>query len=165
MRVPAQRRSFQAFGGVLTAAALLVVGSGQHGAGAARAGSCTDKDATSTPCADPAAVYQVLTTVPDRAAACPHGDYFAHAGSAGTTLCLGYNVAAGDCIQDDPAGPARVACRPEVFAPTFQVLEVVEDRATAEACRSAPGERSVALTYSVPATTLCIVHLPLAASA
>jgi hypothetical protein len=164
MRVPAQRRSFQAFGGVLTAAALLVVGSGPHGAGAARAGGCTDKDATATSCADPAAVYQVLTTVPGRDAACPHGDYFAHAGSAGT-LCLGYNVAAADCIQDDPAGPARVACRPEVSTPTFQVLDVVENRATAEACRSAPGERAVALTYSVPAKTLCILHLPLDASA
>lgn len=159
MRMPAQRRGYLAVGGSLMATTLFLVGTGSYGA--VGAGHCADKDAAPVGCSEPGAVYQVLATVPSDRGGCPQGDYVEHRGASGRTLCLGYNVAAGDCVQDDPSGPALVACRSVVATPTFRVLRVVENRATSKACRSVPGDAVVALRYSKPAKTLCIVHLPL----
>ena len=122
--------------------------------------SLKERDAKSADCSD--AVYQVLTTAPGTShdgSACPRGDYFEHAGGPGT-LCLGWNVAAGDCVEDDPDGPLLVACGATAQRPTFRVLQVVDDRATAKACEPL-GAGAAALTYSVPAKTLCITHLPI----
>lgn len=164
MRVLPQRHGFLAVGGVLVAGMLLVAGLGQDAASQVRAGACVDKQARSAACTDPAAVYQVLTTGVGGQGGCPDGDYVEKRSGAGL-LCLGYNVAAGDCIQDDPTGPVLVRCTTDTQTPTIRILKVVEDRATAKACRSLDGDAVLALTYSAPATTLCIVHQPLAPAA
>lgn len=164
MRLPRDRSGYLAIGGSLVAASLLVVGFQQNAVGQPLAGTCTDRDARPVACADPAAVYQVLTSVAEKSeSACPRGDYVAKPGADGT-LCLGYNVAAGDCVQDDPEGPSLVACAPQTERPTFQVLKIVDDRANAKACKPLAGNATVALTYAVPAKTLCIAHLPIAAA-
>jgi hypothetical protein len=165
MHVPSQRTGFLAVGGVLLAATTLVAGLGQGASGRPLAGDCVDRDAQPARCTDAAGVYQVLTTVRGTAnsgAACPRGDYLEKSGGLGT-LCLGYNVAAGDCIEDDPEGPLFVPCSRAVDRPTFRVLSVIEDRANAKACQRF-GEGAAALTYSVPAKTVCIAHLPVAAA-
>lgn len=129
---------------------------------AASVGSCVDGDKQSAPCEDPAAVYQVLATARS-AMGCPTGDYFfTDIRGAEGGLCLGYNVAAGDCVQDDPESPRRVACAPEVLTPTFRVLQIVDGRATANACRGSDAGPVAALTYAVPKRTLCLEHLPVA---
>ncbi len=160
MRVPRQWSGFLAVGGVLIAGTLLVAGLDRDAASQSLAGTCTDGDVQPTSCADPGAVYQVLTTVASGKAGCPDGDYFEERTGAGT-LCLGYNVAAGDCVQDDPHGPTLIRCTTETRTPTIRVLKVVEDRATSKACRPLQGGAVKALTYTVPAKTLCIVHQPL----
>lgn len=164
MRVLPPRNGFLAVGGVLMAGTLLVAGLDQDAASQVRAGACVDKEARPTACGDAAAVYQVLTTVDDARLGCPPGDYVEKR-SGGGLLCLGYNVAAGDCVQDDPAGPMLVRCTTDTRTPTIRILKVVENRATAKACRSLDGDAVVALTYSTPARTLCIVHQPLAPAA
>lgn len=164
MRVPSQRTGFLAVGGALLATTTLVAGLGQDASGRPLAGTCVDRDARPTRCTAAAAVYQVLTTVRGTAntgTACPRGDYLEKDGGLGT-LCLGYNVAAGDCVEDDPEGPLFVPCAQAVDRPTFRVLRVVEDRASATACKPF-GEGAAALTYAVPAKTVCIAHLPVAA--
>lgn len=162
MHVPTRRTGLLAAAGVLTAATVLVGGVQQGASGQPTAGSCVDRDARPAPCSAPAAVYQVLTVARSASAdgsACPRGDYFEHPGGPGT-LCLGWNAAAGDCIEDDPEGPSFVACAPAARRPTFQVRKVLDGRASAKAC--APlGPTVAALTYSVPAKTLCITHLPI----
>jgi len=166
MRVPSQRTGFLAVGGSLAAATIVVAGLDQGASSQPLAGTCTDRDAHPAACADAAAVYQVLKTVQGHAegrTSCPKGDYMEKAGGPGT-LCLGYNVAAGDCVQDDPEGPSLVACAPAVQRPTFRVLKVVEDKATSKACRPISGDAALALTYTVPAKTLCIAHLPIGAA-
>ncbi|GAA0620169.1 hypothetical protein GCM10009547_23400 [Sporichthya brevicatena] len=126
-------------------------------------GSCVDGDKQSAECADPAAVYEVLATARS-APGCPTGDYFfaEAAGRGSDGLCLGYNVSVGDCVQDDPESPRRVPCAPEVLTPTFRVVQVVDGRATAKACRDSDAGPVAALTYSVPKRTLCLEHLPVA---
>ena len=156
-----QRNGFLAAGGVLMAGALLVAGLDQDAASQVRAGACVDKEGRSAACNDAAAVYKVLTTVEDEQSGCPDGDYVEKTTGA-SLLCLGYNVAAGDCVQDDPSGPLLVRCTTDSRTPTIRILKVVEDRATAKACRSLDGNAVVALTYSAPEKTLCIVHQPLA---
>lgn len=143
---------------------LLVAGLDQDAASQVRAGTCVDKDARPAACYDAGAVYQVLTTVPSDVAGCPDGDYVEKQTGA-DLLCLGYNVAAGDCVQDNPDGPMLVRCTTDTQTPTIRVLKVVEDRASAKACRGLDGDAVVALTYTEPATTVCIVHQPLASAA
>jgi hypothetical protein len=164
MRVPSQRSTLLAVGGVVIASTVLVAGLDQDASSRPLAGTCTDADAQPAACTDPAAIYQVLTTVPRTSPdgdACPRGDYIAHPGGPGT-LCLGFNAKAGDCIEDDPEGPAFVPCAASAERPTFRVLRVVQDRSTAKVCKPV-GEAAVALRYSVPAKTLCIAHLPVPA--
>ncbi len=171
MRVSAGRLLAVAGAG---AVAVVAVGLGSNVASnaastapAASVGSCVDGDKQSAPCDDPAAVYEVLATAKS-ATGCPTGDYFfadaARGSDSGSEegLCLGYNVAVGDCVQDDPESPRRVACAPEVLTPTFRVLQVVDGRATANACRGSDSGPVAALTYSVPKRTLCLEHLPVA---
>jgi hypothetical protein len=145
------------------AGTLLVAGLDHDAASQALAGTCVNGDIEPASCADAEAVYQVLTTVQSGKAGCPDGDYFEERTGEGM-LCLGYNVAAGDCVQDDPAGPTLVRCTSEAQIPTIRILKVVEDRATPKACRPIEGGAVRALTYTVPAKTLCIVHQPLAAA-
>ena len=161
MRALPQRHGFLAVGGVLTAGMLLVAGLDQDAVSQVRAGACVDKEARPTACTDPGAVYQVLTATDGDRSGCPDGDYVEKRSGAGL-LCLGYNVAAGDCVQDDPAGPMLVRCTAHAHAPTIRILKVVEDRATAKACNSLDREAVPALTYSAPPKTLCLVHQPLA---
>jgi hypothetical protein len=161
MRVLPQRNGFLAAGAVLTAGALLVAGLDEDAASQARAGACVDKEAQPAACTDAAGVYQVLTTVDGDRSGCPDGDYVEKRSDAGL-LCLGYNAAAGDCVQDDPTGPMLVRCTTDTQTPTIRILKVVEDKATAKACRSLDGDAVLALTYSAPAKTLCIVHQPIA---
>ncbi|HUR06559.1 MAG TPA: hypothetical protein VM347_28710, partial [Nonomuraea sp.] len=98
-----QRTGLMAAGGGVLAATLLIAGLDNNAAGQPLAGTCVTSDLAPIPCAEHEAVYQVLTTVQSGKSGCPSGDYFEEG-----SLCLGYNVAAGDCIQDDPAGPIRV---------------------------------------------------------
>lgn len=163
MRLPRQRTGLLAVGGFLVAGTLLVGGMDQDASSQVLAGTCVDKDARPAACADAIAVYQVLTTAEGENATCPAGDYVDHVDGGGL-LCLGYNVAAGDCVQDDPEGPQRVPCPAEAHRPTIRILKIVENRATASACKQIEGRAVVALTYSDPAQTLCIAHQPLAAA-
>ncbi len=160
MRMPSPRSGLLALGGVLLAGTFVVAGLDTDAASSPLAGSCVDRDANAASCSDPAAVFQVLTVV-EAGDPCPRGDYFEQADDAGT-LCLGHNVEVGDCIQDDPEGPTRVPCAAEVRRPTIRVVEIVDGQATAKACPPVDGEGVRGLTYSVPARTVCIVHLPLA---
>lgn len=161
MRVLPQRNGFLAAGGLLMAGTLLVAGLDQQAASQVHVGACVDKEARAAACSDADAVYQVLTTVDGDQAGCPDGDYVEKSSGA-DLLCLGYNVAAGDCVQDDPTGPVLVRCTTDTRTPTIRILKVVEKRATAKACRGLRGDAVLALTYSAPAKTLCIVHQPLA---
>ncbi len=163
MNVLSKRDGFLAAGGVLLAGTLLIAGLDQNAASQVRAGTCVDGQAQPVSCGDASAVYEVLTTVPAGGTGCPDGDYFEKRSGA-DLLCLGYNVTAGDCVQDDPAGPMLVRCTTETQTPTFRILKVVEDRASSKACRRLDGDAVLALTYSEPATTLCIVHQPLASA-
>ncbi len=163
MSVSSLRSGSLTVGGALMAGTLLVVGLEQEAASSVRAGACVDGDLRAASCTDERAVYEVLTTVDDARSACPQGDYFERRSGA-DLLCLGFNVAAGDCVQDDPAGPVLVRCTTETRTPTFRVLKVVEDRAASSACRELDGDAVSALTYSVPGKTLCIVHQPLASA-
>lgn len=160
MHLPSQRSGFLAVGGVLVAGTLLMAGLDDEAASSMRAGMCVDADIEPAACADPAAVYQVLTTADSGSAGCPDGDYFAERAGGGL-LCLGHNAAAGDCVQDDPEGPTLVPCRAETTIPTIRVLQVVDGQDTAKACRTIEGDAVRALTYSVPARTMCLVHQPL----
>ena len=163
MGVLKQRNGFMALGGVLVAGTLMVAGLDQEAESSVRPGACVDGDLRPAACADQRAVYQVLTTVDSGKAGCPDGDYFE--GRSGTDrLCLGFNVAAGDCVQDNPTGPVLVRCTTDTRTPTFRVLKVVQDRATPKVCRQLDGEAALALTYSMPRKTLCIVHQPLASA-
>lgn len=135
-------------------------GAGEDGAGEVRRAA----DFARAPCSDARAVHQVLTHVAGRDAPCPVGDYISHA-EGSRTLCLGYNVTAGDCFADSPTQPRLVPCTEAATEPTLRVLRVVDNRATPKVCRPTPGGDVVALTYAVPARTLCITHLPLVAAA
>lgn len=163
MSLLSKRSGFMAGAGALMVGTLVVAGLDQNAASQVEAGACVDRDARPTACGDVGAVYRVLTTAPGGSAGCPDGDYVEKRSGAGL-LCLGYNVAAGDCVQDNPDGPVLVRCTTATQTPTIRILKVVEDKASAKACRQLDGDAVRALTYSEPATTLCLVHQPLAAA-
>lgn len=180
---PAGRRTRRtALAAVCALVLLLVVGAGgmtrlaAGGASGAEVGRClevdsladarvgelaADADLDRAPCADRSAIFQVLTQTAGERRACPPGDYIAYA-KGRDTLCLGYNVAAGDCFEESGSDPHFTDCAAAPRPSTIRVLRVVDGRSSAKACadlagRAAPAVR--ALTYSVPLKTLCVTRL------
>ena len=114
-------------------------------------------------CSRADAIYRVAERLSDVSGACPTDSYtpFVWKGiGQDFKLCLGYNVAAGDCFEESAQLRSKIACSTRPGEGRIQVLKVVTGVADESACDSLERRDVFAGVYPVPdPVTVCFSAL------
>jgi hypothetical protein len=153
---------------VIVTAAIARLGPGEH---EVRAGDCLEvlqeQTAAGAPpgtgpvrqiyCGDPAAAYQVGVRL-DGLADCPAQIYTVRRDAEGFTLCLMYNVRAGQCFLESPAQTGSFDCAEGPRAGAIKILKRVDGTVDQAQCESVAEPGVLAALIPQPKTTFCYVE-------
>ncbi|GAA5158882.1 MULTISPECIES: LppU/SCO3897 family protein [Amycolatopsis] len=110
-------------------------------------------------CGDQAANVKVGVRLDDDNASCPAGDYdeYSVSGRGSYKLCLMLNAREGECLANFSSltqGYKRVNCGDP--AAEVKIVRVADGKADDSACQGT--DARAAITYSQPATTVCLAE-------
>jgi hypothetical protein len=120
-------------------------------------------EARTVDCARKDAVYRVALRLSNTTASCPTDSYTPYLESGigkDFKLCLGYNVATGECFEESEQLRSKITCTSSPGEGRIKVLKVVEGVAAESACDSLHRSDVFAGVYPVPAPrTVCFTAL------
>jgi len=120
-------------------------------------------DAQKASCSDPKAIYRVAQKLSNTHAACPTDAYNPYVQSGigrDFKLCLGYNVATGECLEESNDLRSKIPCTSSPADGRLKVLQVVKGVARESACDSFKRRDIFAAVYPVPEPhTICFAAL------
>jgi hypothetical protein len=122
----------------------------------------TGTQASQASCSDPLALYKIALKKSGTTGKCAGGDYtpFVQTGLGDDfTLCLGYNVATGDCFEESDTARKKIPCGTAPAEGRFKVVKKVDGVAAASACKGT-GKNIFAGLFPLPTpSTLCIAAI------
>jgi hypothetical protein len=107
-------------------------------------------------CGDPGAAYEIGVRL-DGLADCPAQIYTARRDAAGFTLCLMYNVKAGQCFLESPAQTGSFDCAEGPRAGAIKILRRFDGVLDASRCDGAAPSGVLVALIPEPKTTFCYV--------